>query len=193
MDQLLASMVATAEVRLFLVFWLTFLLGTRLWPGATVPYVVGSCGGVAFLFWLPVLKAGAIDAEGFTRYAFLVPYGLAGANALGYLFAAKLQKPGLRYIISAGIGFSTNVLIGLLSGYASQYTGAQYIKYLMFSASLYLFVFVFVLQSLESAVVKVILDHHSKESAVFSLLPKSESLKMTTKQAPESHDEVGAP
>merc|ERR1712125_229897 len=95
-------------------------------------------------------------------------------------------------IISAAIGFSTNVLIGLLSGYARRYTGAQYIKYLVFSASLYLFVFVFVLQSIESAVVKVISDHHSKESAVFSLLPKTESLKMMTKQAPESHDEVGA-
>merc|ERR1712151_900147 len=116
-----------------------------------MPYVVGSCGGVAFMFWLPVLTAGAIDAEGFTKYAFLIPLAMASCNALGWLLAVKLQRPSLRYIISATFGFSVNVLIGLLSGYASQYPGAQYFKYLMFSASLYVIVFVFVLKFMETA------------------------------------------
>merc|ERR1712151_623709 len=99
---------------------------------------------------------------------------MGGWNALGWLLAVKfLQRPSLRYIISATIGFSVNVLVGLLSGYASQYPGAQYFIYLVFSASLYVIVFVFVLQFMETRVVnaakQAISDEKSKESTEFSL------------------------
>merc|ERR1740138_1561293 len=55
----------------------------------------------------------------------------------------------MQYIFGSAIGFSGNVIVGLASGYSSQYTGIMYVVYLFMSAGLYALTFLVILKMID--------------------------------------------
>lgn len=132
----------------FVWYWVQYFVAKKM--EILGPYVLGSIGGASMLFWWLVLFIGAIDEKKFKAYAFVVPFWVGTTNAIGYWIAGKLGKPELQHLIAGGGAFCGNVVIGLVSGYASQYPGMAYVFYLCISASLYAVVYLVILKMVES-------------------------------------------
>merc|ERR1712178_152489 len=97
---------------------------------AFVPFIMGSVGGVCinFFFIVTCLKVPP-DKLDFRQYSFVVPVGFSLWNLIGYTVEHYTQQKGIRWLVTTGVGFAVNLLLGKSSGYAENYPGSLYYAY----------------------------------------------------------------